>query len=497
MSLLFTILRAPFRFVYWHPWWSIFLATVGFFVSTVGAYKFVEYRSYCDLAAAIAETDAASPRWRIEELEADRAVIPDADNSAIVIARVEALRKLAEQQIPPQFDLDSFEWPTDYPAIQHRLPAAKLDQLRGALRGIQPALDEAAKLTTMPRGRWPIKHEPDGISTMLPHIATVRGVARLLYHQACVASHDANSSLTTDCVIGMFHVGASLADEPTAVSRLVRNSIWAMTQGAMQSALALSSLRDDDLVRLEQIVVGELAAFDGSTAIRGERALLHAFFTHLEQSDSISYLAAVSSVRNVRTGIGLVTDPLYRPLIPADHAFALRMMNRGCAIAVEPFENQSAGFAEWERDLAQSVWRGPYVYRNLVAGDLLPSSAALHSYQLRAVAQLRTMRAALAAERFRLVHQRWPEQVAELVPTFIDKPLLDPFDGQPLRMTTDEKGVTIYSIGENRQDDDGAVFSSFKEGDVGMKLFNPDQRGMPALPEKQDEASSTSESNNP
>ncbi len=496
MSLLFTILRAPFRFVYWHPWWSIFLATVGFFVSTVGAYKFVEYSSYCDLAAAIAETDAASPRWRIEELEADRAVIPDAENSAIVIARVEALRKQAEQQIPPQFDLDLFRGASDE-SLQHRLADARLEKMRGALRGIQPALDEAAKLTTMPRGRWPIKHEPDGISTMVPHAATVRGVARLLNAQAVVASHEADSTLATDCLIGMFYTGRSMADEPTVVSTLMTATIRILAATALESSLGLSTLSTTDLERLERVVSEELDLLDGASMFHTERAFVHALFTHLEQLDSVSYLATLGSVRNARSAMGVVTDPLYRPMIPADHAFALRMLNRGCVIASQPTETQHQGFDEWNRELAKSVLRGPVVYRNIVAGDLLPFSAKYSEYHSQALAWLRVLQATLAIERFRLEYGRWPHEVVELVPKYAKETPRDPFDGQPLRMITDDKGVTIYSIGANRQDDDGAKYSERNEWDVAMRLFNPDQRGLPALPEKPAEGDASTENSNP
>ncbi|MBL8830677.1 MAG: hypothetical protein JNM18_27130 [Planctomycetaceae bacterium] len=496
MNLFFAYLRAPFRFVYWHPWWSVFLAAVGFLISTVGAYKFVEYRSYCDLAAAIAETDAASPRWRIEELEADRAEIPDAENSALVIAKVAELRKRAEQQIPPQFDLDDFRGTEDY-SPQHRLVDARLEKMRGALRGIQPALDEAAKLTNMPRGRWPIKHEPDGISTMVPHIGTVRGVARLLQAQAVAASHEANSPLATDCLIGMLYTGRSMADEPIVVSALVQTTIRSMAASALESSFGVSALSTNDLGRLERVVAYELESLDGASMFHAERAFVHSFFTHLEQLDSVSYLATIGSVRNARSAVGMVTDPLYRPMIPADHAFALRMLNRGCVIAAQPTETQHQGFDEWIREWAKSVLRGPLVYRNIVAGDLLPFSAKYSEYHARALAWLRVLQTTLAIEQFRLEYGRWPHEVVELVPKFAKETPRDPFDGQPLRMITDDKGVTIYSIGVNRQDDGGAKYSERDEGDVALRLFNPEQRGLPALPEKPAEGDASTENNNP
>src|SRR5689334_6656955 len=46
-----------------------------------------------ELRAAIAEVEAADPHWRIEEIEAGRAVVPDAENSAALVRRAAARRR--------------------------------------------------------------------------------------------------------------------------------------------------------------------------------------------------------------------------------------------------------------------------------------------------------------------------------------------------------------------------------------------------------------------
>src|SRR5439155_9926874 len=51
------------------------------------------YRRHVDdvrLRETIAELDAREPRWRLEDLEADRAVVPDVENSASVIRAARA-----------------------------------------------------------------------------------------------------------------------------------------------------------------------------------------------------------------------------------------------------------------------------------------------------------------------------------------------------------------------------------------------------------------------
>ncbi|HWY88492.1 MAG TPA: hypothetical protein VNX28_17400 [Gemmataceae bacterium] len=91
-------------------------------------------------------------------------------------------------------------------------------------------------------------------------------------------------------------------------------------------------------------------------------------------------------------------------------------------------------------------------------------------------AKLRCAVAALAAERFRLAHNRWPESLDVLVQAgFLDAILIDPFDGKPLRLKRRAEGLVIYSVGEDGIDNDGNVDSvrpSDPGKDLGFRLWD-------------------------
>jgi hypothetical protein len=92
---------------------------------------------------------------------------------------------------------------------------------------------------------------------------------------------------------------------------------------------------------------------------------------------------------------------------------------------------------------------------------------------------------ALAAERFRLAHKRWPASVNELCPAFLPEPPVDPFDGRPLRLTRWADGVVVYSVGMDGVDDGGDLDPPARgrwSKDHGLRLYDPDKRGLPALP---------------
>jgi hypothetical protein len=88
---------------------------------------------------------------------------------------------------------------------------------------------------------------------------------------------------------------------------------------------------------------------------------------------------------------------------------------------------------------------------------------------------------ACGLERHHAAHGSYPDQLAALVPAFVEKLPHDLFDGQPLRYRRTADGYQLYSIGWNGKDD-GGIASSDRSGkpewnsDSGDWLWN----GVPA-----------------
>lgn len=90
-------------------------------------------------------------------------------------------------------------------------------------------------------------------------------------------------------------------------------------------------------------------------------------------------------------------------------------------------------------------------------------------------AVLRCATAGLAAERYRLNEQRWPNDLAALVPRFLEAVPNDPFDGRPLRLRRLQDGLVIYSVGPDRVDDGGKLDGQTPDArgtDVGFQLWD-------------------------
>jgi hypothetical protein len=79
-------------------------------------------------------------------------------------------------------------------------------------------------------------------------------------------------------------------------------------------------------------------------------------------------------------------------------------------------------------------------------------------------------RVAIALERYRMAHGKYPESLDALVPQFIDKLPRDVIGGGPLKYHFTNDGFVLYSIGWNEKDDGGTpalMKNNFLDSDDG------------------------------
>ncbi len=87
----------------------------------------------------------------------------------------------------------------------------------------------------------------------------------------------------------------------------------------------------------------------------------------------------------------------------------------------------------------------------------------------RTDATLRCLIASLAAERYRRRYDRWPDDLAQLVPNYVGAVPVDPFDGAPL--------------GYQRRGDRVVIFSRcpVQAAGVGRVAYNPNELSPPGV----------------
>lgn len=472
------------RLAFWKRiliWFVGLLFVVALVVLVAGARTAHTGRS--TLADVMAETDQLDPRWRWEDVDADRPLMANVGNSVMRIhAVVQAKGRWDNNEL---LTVDRKDLLGETP-INHRLDAERLTLLRKALSKREEAVALAVSLKDMPRGRAPLTLTPDAISTLLPYAQESRDVVHLLQLDNERRLHDGAPGDVPERVRAMLHSGASLRDEPFLISQLVRLACRTVAARQVERSLGMAELRDEECRQLADHFAMERADNLMLSGVRGERAAMHLMFTNL----SAGRVDLAELYRHVegRTGAAgsLVIRGgamLYGPRVFEDHANFLRWSNRACTIAALPIHKQAAEWATYDKEFKAFVAESRGSLRNLITVLLMPAIAKVSEAARRDQALLACVETALAAERFRLANKRWPATLEELTPKYVKEVPIDAHSGKALLMTTTEDGIVIYSTGSDGVDDGGRTLDVRPKAgtDFGVRLWNRNRRGLEVL----------------
>jgi len=160
----------------------------------------------------------------------------------------------------------------------------------------------------------------------------------------------------------------------------------------------------------------------------------------------------------------------------------LYLNTRIVEIAKLPVEQQLQRLKEEGLFAKQRITDYPIMARVYFIPRIEKTTTDLSKGQARTQAELRCAIAALAAERYRRAQGHWPASLEALVPDYLGKVPVDPFDAQPLRLRRLETGVVIYSVGPDGQDNGGKLNRAAPEAagtDLGFQLWDEPQRRQP------------------
>lgn len=100
----------------------------------------------------------------------------------------------------------------------------------------------------------------------------------------------------------------------------------------------------------------------------------------------------------------------------------------------------------------------PLILSGNFAGEVMyfmmvPAWSGVVAKKARADVEFQATRTLLALRAFQLTYGKLPENIAALVPEFLDRVPVDDFNGQPLHYSATDK--MVYSVGQNLKDDGG------------------------------------------
>jgi hypothetical protein len=218
---------------------------------------------------AAAEADRLDPGWRLEELEARRATVPDKENSALLVRRA---RKLIPRNWAAGKPFCELYDDLEDSGPEKQLNAEQLKALRAELAKAAAALAEAVKLMDLPCGRFRVSYTSDWITMDMPHIQESRDVGDLLEKQALLQIQEGATDAALDSCRGILNCGRALGEDPTLTATVVRIALRALACGSAERALAQGQPSEKALLAVQRLLEDEERVPLMLTAVRGERA---------------------------------------------------------------------------------------------------------------------------------------------------------------------------------------------------------------------------------
>jgi len=283
----------------------------------------------------------------------------------------------------------------------------------------------------------------EGINMMLPQLGQLRRSARILKLQSILEHDRGEHDLAAQRCLTILAIARALDNEPIIISGLVNISIQALAFDQIQMLVVSGQLSDVRLKSLAEAI--ELIDLDRIMlrAMVGERCSIHGIFGNSEM---------LAGVFHANSPLGRFVVGTYRTagLLDIDHSSSLDVMGS----YVEYAENPIWPMPSKLDDIDLFVPRICVVTRMMT-----PALSAAYGASRRCEAKRQAVLTGIAVERYRKKYGRFPTQLTELVPEFLDAVPMDPFDVQPLRYRTEDTGVIIYSIGADGTDDTGKLYN--------------------------------------
>lgn len=457
--------------------WPYLLAGVLLLLATpLAYYALLQFRTQNDWRAAEAEADALDPRWRMEQILADLAPIPDEENLALATIRILAPGKTHVSMPVKRYEV---LFPVDYP-VNAEMNPEQIKFLGDNFQKLGKRLDDARELRKYTKGRFKLAISEDFFSTLMPDHQDVRILAEWLTHDARLLAQDDEMDKALRSCESCLALGCTFRDDPFLIGFLIQCAMHSNAVIAIERVLAQGEATDAALLRVQQRTLAEYHATSWVTAMRGERAGQHQFFEGVR--------AGKLSLKGWTNGrgdgfFGALTEGgghLFPGIYLNQYPDLLRHNSALVEISKLPTHKRKEKLDQSSKTVRDN--------RNRVIRVFSSAVTTIHSAEGRTRGLLLSAAVAIACERYRLQHPQrsWPGTLEDVVKKgMLDEVPRDPVDNQALRFRTTKEGIVVYSIGPDGSDDGGKIDrnnSNHPGVDVGMRLWTVNLRRQRALP---------------
>ncbi len=456
-------------------WWKRgVLGVLALIVVAGGVVWWMRTASQRELADAFAELDRDDPGWRLDDILASRRKLRDEDNSALVALAATPKLRVAALEDAPNYEQVMTPW---------RPPAAlshlQREFLRTELAKGAAGLALLRRLKDMPEGSFPLKIAPDAVSTLVPHIQELISHVNWLRHDAMLRASDESVDAALESCQAQLNAIWAHADQGFPIAMLQRSGRFQITLRTVEFCLSQGEASPEALAALQALASREIGDREFHQMMRGDRAGTVQYLLNYDKTTYSLHAMKANLNANFKKAAPTWLDKRfdYFPQSASSELPGyLRYMNRVVEAAKLPLHEQLDVLKKLDSELGNE---------SAVTQTLAHPSALLYRPACRGQAAVRTMVVALACERYRVQHKAWPASLESLVEAKLhDAVPLDPCDGKPLRYRRTEWGVVVYSVSNDRVDNDGAIDHDqphVEGADLGIRLWDVPRRkgGMP------------------
>ena len=394
--------------------------------------------------------------------------------------------------------LDTNKFPT---SAQPQTPAANVLL---ALSRYDWVLQEIQKAARRPNSRFPVNYQVENPSDiLLMHLARLKKCAQILQLRSLAELQQGQTIKALNDVKLMLRLVDSVRSEPTLISRLMRAALANMTLQPVWEGLSNQCWSDAELKDL----IGELQkpdfVADWHFALHAERSVQLAqidyYKTHRDRAAiMLLFSTAPKSVEvmgqmvdrlpNMPESLGEMFSSLAQCL-PEGFASSLfyhlppdGWYDQNKKTLAQICETQLFPMARPDKHLISQSCASNYVAwmepnrrlenlrpQSVLAFMLLPYDSRVAQRFARNQSYIDMALLACALERYHNLDQEYPETLAMLAPSMLEKIPPDVVNGEPLHYRRTKDGrYQLYSIGWNGKDD-GGVFAFNRSGQVDSK----------------------------
>ena len=412
-----------FRLSGWHIGLLLLVGFVGMFVLFVLAGK-------NGLEKEIAAIRAAGYPTNFEELDKYYSIPEGVPNAADVYSKAFEAYQKPNEELKKHLPIRGSK------IMEDRRGALNPDNVEAIIFDLQAnedTLEFLGEAAAIEHCRYDLDFSQGGMLN-IPNLAEMKGCAQLLAEQTMLLAHQGNGDAAAENIARQLALGESLKKEPILISQLVRMALVAISSSSVEYILNRTTLTDEQLTGLQQRLSQVYQDEPMVMGLIGERCFTISYIHDPQQMGmpgAAGGLLRITGIadRNVMVSLEML----------GQYMDAMKMPGKQRLLRC--------------REISAEVEDLSFFYS--LTKIVMPAFERVIQIDLRVAAGVDCARVALGIERYRLAKGSLPKVLDDLVPQYIDKVPIDPFDGKPLRYKLTEPGYIVYSIGADGTDEGG------------------------------------------